>query len=263
MKGIASKNRPLFIVGNWKMNPRTVKMAEKLFIDIREGVSRKQLHSKIVIAPPYPFLAPLTELPSGGRIEYGVQNIHYEKTGAFTGEVSLPMVQSLNAKYVIVGHSERRAAGESDEDISKKVAAVTAGRIFAILCIGEEKRDKVGNYFGVVEEQIKVALQDCKAEDLNRLIVAYEPVWAIGSGQTPTAADIEEMRLFIQKVLTDKFGRKAADKVLVLYGGSVNGRNTTDFLDGSSVNGFLVGGASLRARDFLAIIEAAENYAKS
>lgn len=259
---MSKKQRELFIAGNWKMNPQTIGNARKLFLDIRERLGKHSSAVQVIIAPPYPFISELSKLSPAGRIILGAQDVFFEASGAYTGEVSLPMIKSAGAQIIIIGHSERRSRGETDTDIQKKCAAVLRQKMNTILCVGEANRDTAGNYFGVIEEQLSAALQDVQKNQLGRLIVAYEPVWAIGTGKTPTPADVYEMKLFIQKVLADRFGRTAVTKVAILYGGSVDVKNAEAFLIEGQVDGFLVGGASLRASDFSRIIGIAIAYAR-
>jgi triosephosphate isomerase len=172
------------------------------------------------------------------------------------------MVKSVGVEYVIVGHSERRARGETDEDIYKDVQIITANKLTAVVCVGEKVRDTQGNYFSVVEAQVRAALRDLNPAALRYVVIAYEPVWAIGTGNTATAHDAHEMKLFIQKLLTDRFSRAAAATVRIIYGGSVNKKNAAELLSIGEVDGFLIGGASLRAAEFVHIINTAETYAK-
>ncbi|MAZ29662.1 triose-phosphate isomerase [bacterium] len=256
------KHTPL-IVGNWKMNPATLAKAKKLFIDIRNKVQHRPQYTKPVVAPPFPFISEIERLAPSRRIELAAQDVFFESIGAHTGEVSIPMLKSVGVSMVIVGHSERRARGESDEEIYRDVQAVLNAKTTVIICVGEKERDAHGNYFSVVEAQLRAALRDVAAKDLKRVVIAYEPVWAIGTGKTASAEDAHEMKLFIQKLLTDRFSRRAADTVRVLYGGSVNKRNAAELLHVGGVDGFLIGGASLRASEFVHIINTAEEYAKS
>lgn len=250
------------IIGNWKMNPDTVGAAKKLFIDIRKGLGRHKPQAEIVIAAPFPFLSELERLSPSQRILLGAQDIHHEKGGAYTGEVSLSMLQSVGVSHIIIGHSERRAAGETDHEIYENTQAVLKGKEVAVVCVGEKERDLHGNYFSVVEAQLRSAIREVKPAQLSSLVIAYEPVWAIGTGHTATAADAQEMKLFIQKILTDRFGRSALKKVRIVYGGSVKPQNAKALLEEGNVDGFLIGGASLKATDFCNIIKTAETYVK-
>lgn len=248
-------------MGNWKMNPATLGKAEKLFLDIRKGMGRKRDESvEVVIAAPYPYIATLEQMSPSQRIGLGAQDIFYEAGGAHTGEVSATMLKSVGVSYVIVGHSERRARGENDEEVYQDVQAVLSNKLKVVLCVGEKERDSAGNYFGVVEAQLRAALAGVSEKDLKRIVIAYEPIWAIGTGKTATPEDAEEMRLFIQKILVGHFNRSAAEKVRVLYGGSVNKTNAKELLEGTQVSGFLIGGASLKASEFVNIINTTKKH---
>lgn len=248
------KRKPL-VAGNWKMNPQSIGAAKKLFLEVRKGIGAYKQKIDVVVAPPFPFLSELERLSPSRRIALAAQDVFYEPHGAYTGEVSLPMLKSVGVTYAVIGHSERRALGESEEDIAKDVEATVKNNVTPILCIGEKKRDSHGNYFNVVEKQFHSALARVAKTKASRLVIAYEPVWAIGTGDTATSDDIEEMRLFIQKLLADHFDRKTAGSVRILYGGSVTKKNAADILEGSGVDGFLVGGASLRGAEFTEIIK--------
>jgi triosephosphate isomerase len=256
------KHSPL-VVGNWKMNPATLASAKKLFVDICTRLGSRPQHVKPVIAPPFPFISEIERLSPSKRIDLAAQDVFFESIGAHTGEVSVPMLKSVGVSMVIVGHSERRARGESDDEIYRDVQAVLKAKVSAIICVGEQVRDQHGNYFGVVEAQVRAALRDVSEKDLKRIIFAYEPVWAIGTGATASAADAHEMKLFIQKLLTDRYSRSAAESVRILYGGSVKKKNAAELLHVGGVDGFLIGGASLRAAEFAHIITIAEDYAKT
>ncbi len=250
------------VVGNWKMNPSTLADARKLFLDTRKEIGRKKLNTQVIVAPPFPFMSELQKLSPSQRIMIASQNVHFKKNGAHTGEVSLPMLQSVGVSAVIVGHSERRMSGESDEEVSKKIETVLKTKTTIIVCIGETKRDNHGNYFGVIEKQLHSALSVVPKPKLSQVVIAYEPVWAIGTGATATPEDVHEMKLFIQKIIALKYGKTYMNKVRILYGGSVKKENAQQLLDISEVNGFLVGGASLKSKEFAKIINIADAYAK-
>lgn len=248
--------KKIIVVGNWKQNPPTLDKAKQLFIDIRNGCKAKYSDIGVVIVPPVPFISELRRLSPSGRLLLGAQDVSLYDVGAHTGEVAPTMLESVGAEFIIVGHSERRANGETDEVVQKKVAQVVRrGR--AILCVGEHERGKA-DYFGVVDTQLRTALQGLPPAQVKRVVIAYEPVWAIGTGQTATVEMVEEMKIFIKKTLTNLFDRKIADAVPVLYGGSVKANNTEDLLRFSNVDGFLVGGASLKATEFINIIATAQ-----
>lgn len=264
VKKAVARHKPL-VVANWKMNPATLDGAKKLFIDIRKE-ARNVTDVDVVIAPPFPYLADMNKLSPSGRISIGAQDSSPILKGAHTGEVSLSMLRSVGVSYVIVGHSEIRAAGEKDEEVNKKITAVLKNGMTAIVCVGETKRDTHGHYFTTVERQLRVALKDISSTKLKQLVITYEPVWAIskgdGRGQTATHEDAYEMKLFIQKILADRFGRSAISKVRILYGGSVNEGNAQEFINEGEMDGYLVGGMSLRSKEFTAIVKIAHNHAK-
>ncbi|MEX0918080.1 MAG: triose-phosphate isomerase [Candidatus Paceibacterota bacterium] len=257
-----TKKRELLVVGNWKMNPPTIGNARKLFHDIQDRLGTRPTAVRVVVAPPFPYIAPLAALSPSGRVTLGAQDVFYESGGAFTGEVSVSMLKSVGTRFIILGHSERRALGESDAEIYKDVLQVVGNKMSAIVCVGESSRDKQGGYFNTVEAQLTAALKGLDPAAFSYVTIAYEPVWAVGSGKTPAPADVYEMKLFIQKVLTDLFGRTPAAKVRVLYGGSVTKYNATELLAEGQVDGFLVGGASLRATEFAGIIACAREHTR-
>jgi triosephosphate isomerase len=249
------RHEPL-VIGNWKMNPQTDVVAKRLATEIKKALGRQD-NVEVVLAPPAPYLSIVYGVQGGGKaFALGAQDVHPERLGAFTGEVSIPMLQSFGVRYVIVGHSERRKAGESEEDVQKKVSAVIKSGLHAVLCVGEVKRDHAAQYLSDIERQIRSACAGLSRAKLTHLTVAYEPVWAIGTGHTATPEDVHEMRLFIEKTLSDLYGRNYAQKVRVLYGGSVQDKNAGELMRNGMVDGFLVGGASLSSKDFSGIIKA-------
>lgn len=252
--------KPL-IIGNWKMNPATLARAEKIVVDIQKGLTGRRGQTEIAIAPPLPFISELEQLAGSQKIAFVAQDVSAETEGAHTGEVGVSMLRSLKVKAAIVGHSERRAAGERDEQVNAKVKALHSMKSTAIICIGERERDAVGDFFNMVEEQLIASLVGVNEEDLKHTVIAYEPVWAIGTGKNATAAEAEEMKLFIHKVLADLYTRETAATVRVLYGGSVRADNAEELLRVGQVDGFLVGSASLNAKEFVAIIKIADQYA--
>lgn len=243
------------------MNPPTLARAKTLYMDIRKRLKRRPEHVITVIAPPFPFLSEIERLSPSQRISLAAQDVFFESIGAHTGEVSVPMLKSVGVSMVVVGHSERRARGESDDEIYRDTQAVLQAKVTAIICVGERERDAQGNFFSVVETQLRAALRNVSATDLKRVVIAYEPVWAIGTGDTATPEDAHEMKLFIHKFLCDRFDRKAAASVRILYGGSVKKKNATQLLEVGHVDGFLIGGASLKPAEFVDIIQQAEQYA--
>lgn len=242
------------------MNPPTIGLARKLFLDIRTRLGNRPRKTHVVVAPPLPFISELEQLAPSKRIEIAAQDVFYEKSGAHTGEVSVSMLKSVGVSYVILGHSEMRARGESDYDINADTLAALRSGLTAIVCVGEKLRDSHGSHFTFVETQLSAALADVPKTKLSQLVIAYEPVWAIGTGKNATPEDVQEMKLFIQKVLADRFGRSVASKVGILYGGSVTKKNAKILLENGEVDGFLIGGASLRPAEFVQIVNLAETH---
>lgn len=247
------------VIGNWKMNPQSITAARTLFRDVQKDVSRLR-NVDVGIAPPAVYLAEFQKLAKGKRISLAAQNVFWEKLGARTGEIGVSMLKSVDVTKVIIGHSERRALGETDEGVNKKVLQVLKAGLIAVVCVGEKERDNHGHYLTFVEKQLQRALSGIPKAKLPHVVIAYEPVWAIGTGDTATPEDAHEMKLFIQKVLSTLFGRVAVSKVRILYGGSVDAKNAEALLHEGAVDGFLVGGASLRASEFSAIVKTASEY---
>ena len=243
--------RKTIIVGNWKMN------ADKNFVThfLKEVLSEMDdINSEVVVCPPYPYLPQIEEMIINSKIQLGAQDCNANTSGPHTGEVSVEMLRDFGVKYVIVGHSERRALyAEDNLIIAKKTKAVLDVGISPILCVGEtqEQRDS-GNAQLVVGEQIKSVLNMVDINYFAGAIVAYEPVWAIGTGLTPTPEETQEMHLFIRDVLSS-YDKRIAKKTSILYGGSMNSNNAKNFISCRDVDGGLIGGASLKAHDFLKI----------
>jgi len=243
------------VVANWKMNPKTLDDALELFDGIKKGAA-KAGNVSTVIAPTFVHLPDILLSYKGNKIDFAAQDVYYEPRGSHTGEVSVGMLKDLGVSYVIVGHSERRADGESNEDIAKKVRAVVEEGLTCILCIGERERDHNATYLSVVEEQLSSALKGIEKKHLKRLVIAYEPVWAIGktSNNAMKAYDVHQMVVYVRKILTEQFDKKVAFSIPVLYGGSVKAENAKELMSEGEVNGFLVGGASLAAEEFSEIL---------
>jgi len=248
------KTVPL-VVGNWKLNPATQKQAEKLASAVAV------LHKKLAV--PYVGIAPtaLHQTLVGKAIDrssimLGAQNVSAFTEGAHTGEQSVKQLKDVGSDFVIIGHSERRAAGETDKEVLAKLNAALAGKLAPIVCVGEGKRDKKGDFFKFVAGQVKSFAKDLTSAEMKKVVIAYEPIWAIGTGKTATADDVKEMQLFILKVLNKLHEEKTAAAVRLLYGGSVKPHNAAELHEIGGMNGFLVGGASLKAKDFIAIVKA-------
>lgn len=244
------------------MNPVTLARAEKLYVDIEKGLKNKLAKVDVAIAPPLIYIGALSELAGPQKIDFVAQDVSVHDGGAHTGEVGATMLRSHKVMCAIVGHSERRGAGETDEEVNLKLKSLLAVKSSVILCVGERERDGGGQYFNVVESQLQNALADISKSDIKRVIVAYEPVWAIGTGVNAKPEDVEEMRLFINKVLSDLYDRDTADRTRVLYGGSVTPENTESLLKTGKIDGFLVGGSSLEAKKFVEIVRICDHYAK-
>lgn len=212
---------------------------------------------EIVVCPPFTSLVAVAEVLKGSNIGLGAQNLYWEKSGAFTGEVSAPMLKALGCTYVIIGHSERRTYfHETDETVNKKIFAALAEGLKPIVCVGEtlEEREK-GETFNVIKRQVTNGLARLSAEHMQTVVIAYEPVWAIGTGKTATPEQAQEVHAFIRKLLTEMFGKTTADATRIQYGGSVNASNATTLMNQPDIDGALVGGASLKADSFEKIVK--------
>jgi triosephosphate isomerase len=243
------------------MNPVMAKDADKLFTDISKNVSKIK-NTIIAVCPPFIFLDRLKSISKRTKkILIGAQNLAKEEQGAFTGEVSSLMLVSMGVWYVILGHSERRTIGESNLDINKKIKLALASGLIPVLCVGEIVRDEEHGYFNIVKSQIEECLSGVSKNLISKIIIAYEPVWALSTTKDrkdATPGDSLEMVIFIRKVLSDKFGVESSG-MKILYGGKVDEKNASDFLVSGGVDGLLVGRASLDAKKFLEIINISES----
>ena len=249
--------RKTIIAGNWKMN-MTASDTKKFAEDIKAIMPRAKW-CDVVVCVPFVNIPTALKAFKDLRISVGAQNLFYEKSGAYTGEVSADMLKDLGVKYVIIGHSERRQYfGETNETVNKRVRAALDNGLKVILCVGEvlEEREQ-GVTFEVVGMQTKIALQGVSEEELKNVIIAYEPVWAIGTGKTATADQADEVNGYIRSVIAQLYGQAAADAFVVQYGGSMNAGNAEELLAKEHVDGGLIGGASLKAKDFSVIVKAA------
>lgn len=271
-------NKKPIIIANWKMNPVSIKEAERLFGILKKEL-RKIKNTEIVICPPSVWLGEAKRLGFQSRsrsseftkLQLGGQNCFWETKGAFTGEVSPLMLKNLDCRYVIVGHSERKKYfQEDDEVINKKLKAALKNRLQPILCVGEEARDaftsdgrQINEMNLVVGEQVKNGLNGISSARVSEVVIAYEPIWAIGTGVPCSSDDAMKAALFIKKTLTNLYNRSVAEKVKILYGGSVNSQNAVNYIKGAEMDGLLVGGASLNASEFIRIIKNIEELAMS
>ncbi len=244
------------LVANWKMNPESPESARAIFLAIRRS-AEKLKRTEVIVCPPAIYFSSLVKLTTT-KVSMGTQNIFWEQGGSYTGEMSASMVQAAGGEYAIIGHSERRNLGETPEMINKKVLASTSKNLGTILCIGEKERDAQGNYLAFVKEQLASALAGIQKKYVSDLVIAYEPVWAIGKTEAMKGADMHEMMLYIRKVLTDMLGAEYAKTIPVLYGGSVTSENAEDIVANGHVDGLLVGRQSLdpiQFKDILTIVD--------
>ena len=245
------------IAGNWKMN-LTKDESLALVHGILDGL-QASTNVDVAVCPPAVYLHAVSSALRDSTIGLGGQNLYPKDSGAYTGELSAAMLVNIGCNYVILGHSERRAIfNESDSFINEKVLAALGTKLTPIVCVGEtlEQRD-AGQVEAIVTGQLSGSLADLTAEQISRCVIAYEPVWAIGTGRTATPAQAEEVHAIIRNWLSDKFGKAAADKIIIQYGGSVKADNAVELLSQPNINGALVGGAALKADSFLAICHAA------
>lgn len=235
------------------------RQTEDLIEGLKTSVGLNLVGVKVVLCPPFTSLELASRLTKGTPFSIGAQNMYYEDEGAFTGEVSPHMLKSVGCEYVIVGHSERRQYfGETDEFINRKVKKAQSSGLVPIVCVGETLEQREQNITDkIVSTQVRGVLKDVSAEQVQSLIIAYEPVWAIGTGRTATPQQAEEVHLLIRKLLGDLYGTEIAERVVIQYGGSVKADNAADLLWQPNVDGALVGGACLKADSFSAIIKAA------
>jgi triosephosphate isomerase len=248
--------RTPLVAGNWKMN-KTLEQSEALLTEL--AAKRPDTSAEIIVAPPFLNLPAAVRQLQNSVIGVAAQNMHQAESGAYTGEVSADMLLSVGVHTVILGHSERRSYfGESDELLKEKVDQALAKGLQVIFCFGEELgQRKSGSHFEVVERQLREALFHLHASQWKSLVLAYEPVWAIGTGETASPVQAQEMHAFIRQLLTKEVGAGVADAVRILYGGSVKPANAEEIFSQPDVDGGLIGGASLKADDFVAIIAAA------
>ncbi|WP_435016917.1 triose-phosphate isomerase [Tundrisphaera sp. TA3] len=251
--------RPIFIAGNWKMNPGTAEAAVKLAEAVKAGVG-SSVDVRVAVCPPAPFLHQVDSALAGSPIGLGGQNMSAKAEGAYTGEVSAAMLLDAGCTHVILGHSERRhGMGETDAQVNAKLVAALASPLTPIVCIGETREEReAGRTEEVVAAQLDGSLAGIEADQAGRVVLAYEPVWAIGTGLTATPEQAQAVHAFIRGWLKDRFGEAIANRVTVQYGGSVKADNAQELLSCPDIDGALVGGASLKADDFVGIIRAGQ-----
>ena len=246
------------VAGNWKMNNDLAETSELLNHLKMQLV--KEPTAEVFVAPPFTSLYTAFQTLKDTPIKVAAQNMHYEKNGAYTGEISAQMLQSTGVNSVILGHSERRAYfNETDEILAKKVSAAIDSKLTLIFCFGEELKDrKADKHFDVVKSQLENGIFHLPKEAWDKVVLAYEPVWAIGTGETASPDQAQEVHAYVRKILAEKYGQETADNVSILYGGSVKPDNAKEIFGKEDVDGGLIGGASLKAVDFLAIVNSFE-----
>ena len=249
--------RRKFVCGNWKMH-KTAAEVVALVRELAAGLDAPGGKVQVAVAPPFTALGAVAAAARGTGVELAAQNVHWEAQGAFTGEVSAPMLAEIGCRHVIVGHSERRQLfGETDETVRRKVGAVLAANLLPIVCVGETLAEReAGKTIAVVDRQVRGGLAGIPSAALAAVTVAYEPVWAIGTGKTATSAQAQEVHAAIRGILRELSGA-TADAIRIQYGGSVKPENAAELMSQPDVDGALVGGASLKAKDFLAIVKGA------
>ena len=243
-----------FIAGNWKMN-KTVAEAIDLVKQLKASLSGIE-GVEVAVAPPFTALFVVRKELEGSSIQLAAQNLFWEEKGAFTGEIAPPMLKEVGCHYVILGHSERRQFfGETDETVNRKVRATLSHGLKVIFCIGETLKEREeGKTFAVIERQVPGGLRDIRKEEMSSIVIAYEPVWAIGTGKTATPEQAEEVHRFIRKKLVQLYSKEIAESVRIQYGGSVTPENVKGLMGKENIDGALVGGASLKSETFSKIV---------
>ncbi|MDE5737484.1 MAG: triose-phosphate isomerase [Oscillospiraceae bacterium] len=252
--------RKAIIAGNWKMN-KTRPEAKALLEAIKPLVANAEGNVEVIACVPFTNLETAITVTENSNIKIGAENVHFEKSGAYTGEISADMLTELGVAYVVIGHSERRQYfGETDETVNKRTVAALSAGLKPIVCVGELKWERECNITEeVIARQIKLDLWGISKEDVKNVVIAYEPVWAIGTGLTATPEQAEEVCAFIRAELAKLYDAETAEAVTIQYGGSMNAGNAAELLAKPNIDGGLIGGASLKAEDFNIIVQAAVN----
>lgn len=251
-----TKKRNL-VIANWKMNPTELALAKDL-VSKAKRFSTNLKKTEVVIAPPHLYLQMASKaIGKSKKISLGAQNCHYKNSGSHTGEVSPAQLKDLGVRYTIVGHSERRSSGETSGDINEKIKTLLADGVTPVVCVGEKERDREGKYLDFLKNQIKETLSSLSVRDFMNIVIAYEPVWAIGKSfdKGPSGTDVHEMSLIIRKILGELFGNDYATPARIIYGGAVEIENTEDIMRKGGVSGLLVGHASLEPLQFKEILK--------
>lgn len=250
MKKRAFPKTKKLVIANWKMNPESLKDAKKIFISLKKkNFNTNKVIS--VICPPYLFENELALNYKGGKFKFGFQDIHFESDDKSTGEISVEMAKNSKVEYVIIGHSEKRKNGDTNEIVSMKLKKAVDSGLVPILCIGENERDENGKYLRFVEEQLFNSLQKISKNKITEIVIAYEPIWTIGKGKSSmNPHELHQMTIFIKKILVNLYGKKTAMEVPIIYGGSVDSDNSKEIVEMGEVDGLLVGRASLNPHVF-------------
>lgn len=245
--------RKPIIAGNWKMN-LSIAEGVQFVADIKEAV--KDTEVEVVLCAPFTFLKDMVEAAKGTNIRIAAQNMHFEKSGAFTGEISADMLKEVGVSHVVIGHSERRQYfAETDQTVNLKVKAALAAGLIPIMCIGETLEEReAGKTKDVCNVQTVDGLKDISAEDMKKIVIAYEPVWAIGTGRTASAQDANDVIAYIRSVLAGLYGEEVSEEVRIQYGGSVKPENVEEIMNEADIDGALVGGASVKADSFISLV---------
>lgn len=248
-------NRTPLIAGNWKMFKTGIEAVETAARLVKLVAGTTDID--VMIAPPFTALAPVSDIVKGSCVSLGAQNLFWEAQGAFTGEISPAMLVSAGCKYVIIGHSERRQYfNETDQTVNKRIQAAVNNDLIPVMCVGESEKERESkDTFSVLDKQVKKGLEGFSWDDLERLVIAYEPVWAIGTGKTATSHQAQEVHQFLRSVLEKNFGNMLANSIRILYGGSVKPNNIAELMAMPDVDGALVGGASLDPETFSKIVQ--------
>ena len=256
-----NNRKKIILVANWKCNPATLREAERLF-RATVNVIPKNKNMEVVICPPHVFLSRF-KIPDSS-FQLGAQDVFWQEQGAYTGEVGPRMLKSAGVSHVIIGHSERRELfGETNETVQKKTAAALKAGLSVIICVGERTREGDASvYISFIKEEVASALRDVPKSALSRVIIAYEPIWAVGSDEPDSPQSTLEMAIYIRKTVADLYGRSVVQQLLVLYGGSVSASNARSFLRDGGVDGLLIGRASLHPKEFGKIVNIAQDSNK-
>jgi len=255
-------NKKPFIAGNWKLH-KTISEAVELTKKINQAVG-KEKNAKIAVIPPFTALSEVKKELSKSQVQTGAQDVFWEESGAYTGEVSSSMLKEAGCDFVVVGHSERRQYfGDTDERVNKKIKAALDAGLTPIMCVGETLQERENNNtFDKIKKQINQGLKSLDPEQTKNVIIAYEPIWAIGTGRTATPEQAEEVHAFIRNQLTEMVGKETSSYAIILYGGSVKPKNAFSLIKENNINGALIGGASLKADSFVDVIKEAKKAYK-